>query len=519
MTMIATAAVFAACLSSASAPEDVRREALAQEIAARVGERTAFADGLRTKALASSPDRSLVRTESWQEVWPATEADVRKRKGASLVTNDVTAEVWSDAIDAALKARGAVSIPPRKEPYYIDRPIVLGPGQAIVATGAEIRLKPKTSTCLLRNRTVVGMDKNLNVPDVPYDRGILVEGGTWFALKTASAAMNGNRTGGCGTKGGVRGCHGALLFNHVDGLVVRNVTVGGCQAHAIQLSDVHGFRLDGITLRAPTRDGVHVHGGSDWGWIGGVSGATWDDFVAINAWDWMHTAPVVGPIHHVLVEDVLAGPNGTRDLRLLPGNRRRPDGSGTVSCEISDVVLRRLKDIASIKAYDQPNLELGRNRDRSEPIGTLTRIFVNDIRLTRPCRIEIDENVNGFDVSKVNYAARPSANEWLTRVGPMSRKYGKGVELFSPEADITVRDLGDNSSSTASSSNQESHGLAYLPCASALVRVMQGSSPIAEKVLNICQMAPVRYLPEKMTGSSDFKLILYPATGTIKSLN
>ncbi len=108
--------------------------------------------------------------------------------------------------------------------------------------------------------------------------------------------------------------------------------------------------------------------------------------------------------------------------------------------------------------------------------------------------------------------------------GVQSKTSQKGAPI-----NISIRNMGENSAEQSLATRQKSVmesaktsgplGLAYLGNAPAMVRVVQGNSSLAEKVVNLCQMSPVKYLPEKLTNSKDFKLILYPATGTIKSIN
>lgn len=108
--------------------------------------------------------------------------------------------------------------------------------------------------------------------------------------------------------------------------------------------------------------------------------------------------------------------------------------------------------------------------------------------------------------------------------GVQSKSSQKGAPI-----NITIHNLGENSSETSMAKRQAAArttdknasqlGLAYLGNAPAMVRVVQGSGSMAEKVINICQMSQVRYLPDQLSNSKDFKLILYPATGTIKSIN
>jgi len=56
--------------------------------------------------------RDLVRTDTWQEVWP--------KEGGKEQTISVTAEVWTTAIRAALLENRIVCIERRPQPYYIS---------------------------------------------------------------------------------------------------------------------------------------------------------------------------------------------------------------------------------------------------------------------------------------------------------------------------------------------------------------------------------------------------------------
>lgn len=435
---------------SPSAPPhslDVDRERLAADIEARVAEATAFAKNRRERAASSLPDAARVRHGEWNEMWPR-ESDVAPIR--------VKGEIWTDAIQAALDAQGCVHIPARAKPYYLDAPIILGAGQTLTADpGAEFRLVPGSDTCMLRNRAVVGMDQeSLTIPDVPYDEGILVEGGVWTTLLTTPEERNGNVWGHVSKANPVHGCYGAFVFNHVRGLVVRDVVVRQCNMHGLQLSDVHDFLVDGIAFDRQGRDGVHVHGASDWGVIRRVSGDTKDDFIALNAWDWSHTSPTQGPIHHILVEDSAcvhapAGdrPEGCCAIRLQPGNASRRNGAKTLSCPVESIVFRRIANAKVVKMYDQPNLELGRDKDRSEPIGTMRDLFFDSLCFDRPCVFEVADHVAGCDIARVrfSYDAEGSA---LVRVQPKSGTWkhdpadpSTWVEIYSPDEDFTVRDF------------------------------------------------------------------------------
>ncbi len=95
---------------------------------------------------------------------------------------------------------------------------------------------------------------------------------------------------------------------------------------------------------------------------------------------------------------------------------------------------------------------------------------------------------------------------------------------------LEITDLHDNtiiskynhkqkSMQQKSGSATQANGLAYLTNAYATVRVMQKANSLSEKTININQFGKVRYLPSSLMKNEDFKLILYPQTGTIKSLN
>jgi hypothetical protein len=368
----------------------------------------------------------------------------------------ITNRVWTQAFQFSLDKSGALYIPESDEPYYIDGPIVVSSGQTLIAgKKAEIRLVPKTNTCMVRNNSVTGMDKTtLEIPDIPYDKDIYVEGGIWTALRYKRGLTNGNFSGRTSKTNSFHGAHGVFVFNHADGFRIDSVTVKQSQMHALQLSDAHNFWIENVSFLDHGRDGVHVHGGSDFGVIRNISGVTHDDFIALNAWDWEHTSPVVGGIHHVLVEDCICDfipgkiTPGTFEFRLLPGNRKRSDGS-VKSCKIKDIVIRNITNLRTIKMYDQPNLERGRDKDRSQPLGVFENVYIHDLHFDRPGFIEIDDFVNGLDIARLTYSFNPeSIKKPIVKVGPKSGTYkskrddpSKWVEIFSPECDIEVKNF------------------------------------------------------------------------------
>jgi hypothetical protein len=440
-------------LAAASGPAETAdaADSLAQAIQTSVGRSTAglLAACERTQAQRPMPDAALVRTDVWTERWPDASGVAQPRS--------VTGEVWTVAIQKTLDRVRAVYVPARAQPYYLDGPIVLKSGQTFVAaTNAEFRLCPNANTCMIRNEHVAGSANGQIPQDVVYDRDIVIEGGLWTTLGTSRKEWNGNVRGHTARTNGIHGCHGVILLNHVQGAVVRNVTIRQSRIYGIHISDASHFLVDKIRFDENGRDGVHINGNSSYGVIRDIQGTTHDDFVALNAWEWMNVAPVYGNIHHMLVENVFGGrrpsandtspyPDGTAEIRLLPGTRTFADGRKVI-CEIHDCVLRRLVNIRTVKAYDQPNLEVGRDKDFCDPIGTLRNVFFSDLTYERPGCFQIAANADGFSIKNVRLDFKPSDAFRLVEIGPMSATYkhnsddpSKWVELFSPDRDIAVK--------------------------------------------------------------------------------
>ncbi len=403
----------------------------------------------RSGAAALEAFRDRVRIGHWMELWPDAAGNPQPRA--------VTGEVWTAAIQAALDRHNTVTLPGRGQPYYLDAPLVLKSGQSLTAdAAAEIRLLPGVNTCLIRNEHIVGSQTGPAPTDIAPDRDIVIEGGVWTTLATGRSQPNGNTRGRSARLNDVPGCHGVILLNNVCGAVVRNLTVRQSRAFGVHISASRDFLVENVAFEDHGRDGVHVNGPASYGVVRGVRGVTHDDFVALNAWEWANYAPSYGPIHHLLVEDVAGSgrapaeaasplPDGTAEIRLLPGTKRFPDGS-RLACDIGACVFRRLTDIRTVKAYDQPNLERGRDTDFSDPVGTLSNLYFSQLVFSRPGRFQIAAHVDGLTISDVELRFAPADAFKLVEIGPMSATYkfkpddpATWVELFSPDADVTVR--------------------------------------------------------------------------------
>jgi hypothetical protein len=389
--------------------------------------------------------RHLVRSETWIEKWPEV--------SGSLESRVVTAEVWTAAFQAELDRAGTLHIPAREQPYYLDGPVVLRSGQKLIAEAkAEIRLKPGTNTCMVRNEHVATLNTKPVPADQTLDTDITIDGGLWTTLAVTRAESNGNLRGASSKQNAVFGTHGVILLQNVRRASVKNVTVRQSRAFAVHLANAHDFTVENVTLDAQGRDGVHVNGPASDGLIRGLRGDSHDDNVALNAWEWKNYAPSYGPIERIVIEDVTGSPerlHAANSIRLLPGVKRFDDGT-LLDCPITDITLRRISGIQEFKLYDQPNLELGRDQDFSAGVGTINNIRFDDLTFHRPGKIEVHANTDGLVIRNV-HLHHPISDDWhLLAIGPKSQTYKHGgessdparwVEIFSPDLDCKVQNV------------------------------------------------------------------------------
>jgi hypothetical protein len=388
--------------------------------------------------------RSLVAVKTWTEQAPDHAGVVRSR--------EIEAEIWTAAFQRRIDETKRLEIPARDEPYYVDGPLVLPSGAAIVADPrAEIRLVPGANTCIVRNANLVGFSTGPVPADTRPDTDIAIEGGIWTTtVATTADAPRGNVYGRSASAQPMPGTHGVILLHNVRGVRIRNVTVRESRPFAVHLGNVQDFVVDGLMLDHTHRDGVHVSGPAADGLIRNVRGVSKDDPVALTAWDWQQYAPSFGPIDRIMIEDITGSPpdaSPNNAIRLLPGVKRFADGT-VVDCSIRDITLRRITDITEFKCYDQPNLEVPAGTDLSDPIGRLANIRFEQLTFHRPGTIELHADTDGLVIDGATLNFDPPPAWHLLAIGPKSMTYkssqtdpAKWREIFSPDRDCTVRDV------------------------------------------------------------------------------
>jgi len=411
--------------------------------------------------------KHLVQISTWIEK--------RLDKSGNEIRIEVTAEIWTNAINEAIKNSKHVYIPAREKPYYLDNPVILYSGSVLEAdTAAELRLKPGTNTCMVRNINIVDGQKNdiqhISVPD----SNIVVIGGKWTTLCVRKGIDNGNYLGRSSKADFVYGTNGVFMFSNITGLKISKINLFEYRPFAIHLSNCRNFIVSDIRIIKGDKDGVHINGPASNGIIKNISGHSSDDIVALNAWDWKSATPTFGSIHHILIENIktIYNPNrpktmrlfpGYNTVRLLPGVKEFEDGS-RLDCPINNIVLRNVNDIGEFHLYGQPNLDLAIKgiKDFSAGMGLLSNIYFDNITYNIPGKIQIATNTDGFFINNVRYNFNPDIEFYsidsdtcckvfkdikLVEIGPKSTTYKRTsdpanwIEVYLPDSNITVRNL------------------------------------------------------------------------------
>ena len=381
----------------------------------------------------------------------------------SLVRTVDGTNVWTDAINAALKESPVVRIPPAAEPYLVDGTITVPSNRKMLAFGATVRLMKPCDTVLMRNANAAdGTQKPIDRS--AGDRNIFVLGGRWedWQVTRAGYGKSGRFNGGVREKGtNFYGVSALFYFGNVATLTLRDVTIAHAGGFAIQCGDVRDVIVENVEFDRCHADGVHCNGNASNVLVRNVCGDVGDDLVALNPYDWQDSSVNFGPCETVLCERLRLR-SGYPAVRLQPAVYRYADGT-KVDCALRDVLLRDIRGIDFFKMYLQtPAYRIGEEHEWGE-VGSAENVWFEDVEVdlafppdkfdpylkSDPVRghygaFEIGANVTGLHL--VNVTANLHCDRYplahLVCVGPKSvvvpADDGGLLEIFDPWVSCTA---------------------------------------------------------------------------------
>lgn len=267
----------------------------------------------------------------------------------SASVNGRTIRVWDRAFVQAFAESKSVFVPENDEPYYISETIVLESGTTLrLDASAEIRAVPGMITALLRNKTILPGNQYAEPESIQPDSDISVSGGIW----SASVNENPKYLGCYDLERSVTGMNGTFVFSNVNGLKICDLEIRDTTCFCIQLGNAENVEAAGLTFRNSRGDGLHMNGplknvhAHDL-----INEGTGDDFIALNAWDWVHSHITAGNIENVVVENCNCR-SGYNCIRLLAGEKKYFDGS-VRECKIKNILIQNIRNVQNFKLYPQ----------------------------------------------------------------------------------------------------------------------------------------------------------------------
>ncbi|MDO4575468.1 MAG: hypothetical protein Q4D98_09690 [Planctomycetia bacterium] len=302
-----------------------------------------------------------------------------------------TYTVWRAAIQKALDEHRGVYLPKSDTIYYLDAPIYMDSDTTIQADPeARIYAIPTLRTCLVRNRNMLpGRIRPVSLDDDSQrDFRLVITGGIWSQESTVRSETY----GASDEKHSIPGSAGVLLFSNVADLSITRLKVEKGAPFAVHVSNARNVFVSDISVETNC-DGVHFNGPLDRAVVQRLDCIrTGDDCIALNAWDWPQSGPALGPINRVLVQDCQSVRGSLKDVRLLAGVLKYPDGT-TIDCPVKNVVIRNITGFNYFKMYAQSPA----GRQDSCEVGTLENIYFDNIQtpLQGPYRENWTENFYG----------------------------------------------------------------------------------------------------------------------------
>ncbi len=385
----------------------------------------------------------------------------------ALVTSVNGTNVWTAALQTALREHEIVRIPAQEGYYWIDGTVCIPSNRRIEAAGAKISLLPGTRVLMLRNEHTP--DGTLApIAGAPRDANIAVVGGHWedWARRRMGYGGTGRYDAKVRGIGQHYGVSTLFYFGNCDDVLVRDVTFCHTSGFAVQAGDGRRHRYENIWFEKCHADGLHLNGNLFDVHCRNVKGGVGDDLVALNAYDWLNSSVNFGPQRNILCEDLELVGGGYPAIRIQPAKFKYKDGS-VVDCAISDVIFRKVKGIMTFKMYLQtPRYYIGKDPEWSA-VGTGGNLFFEDIDIdlrgpidcmgqykeSEPLRGHFGAFEFGADLSSVHFRDIRIAFHLdkyplshLAVVGPKScyfpPKDGKpGLEIFDPYVSCRVGEV------------------------------------------------------------------------------
>lgn len=402
----------------------------------------------------------LTRTEiSLKGILPAEEeyVDIHEYSGYIRI-NSQGQEIWTDAIQAALREQKAIYIPKKDEPYYMDGSVIIPSGRHIRADeNAVIRQLEGIKVLMFRNEhTVDGTDCPPDGKD--RDSDISITGGRWEESWTFRAGYG--KSGMYDENRSFYGVSTCMLFNNIESLSLRNMTFAHTAGFAVQAGEMTNAIFENITFESCYADGLHINGNSENLIIRNIAGEAGDDLVALNMYDWPNSTVNFGPVRTVLCENLRLAPESSyKALRIAPGMHYYADGS-CIDCRAEDFIIKNVSGIRTFKIYLQtPPYQIGEEPKR-EMVGSGDNLFFEDITIDLKLPVdkfeeyltshrirgafagfEIGANIGNISFENINIRLyrEKYPMSFLACVGPKSIRTEKGMEIFDPYVDCKVK--------------------------------------------------------------------------------
>lgn len=215
---------------------------------------------------------------------------------------DAPAAVNATTLQQALDGGRRIVLVTRPGVYRLDRTVWLDDDTRLIFTPGAVLQKEGSFVHVLANRGLATGTWNTNI----FIEGLTIDVNGVSAGHAEDSPMFGNR--------------GQLSFFHIRDLTVRDFTClnlhGG--QYGFQVAAFENIVLDGFEIRGK-KDGVHINAGRKFAIRNGTL-ETGDDGVALNAEDWVSSAPVLGDIEDGLIENVTDDGDGRCNFsRILTG--------------------------------------------------------------------------------------------------------------------------------------------------------------------------------------------------------